>query len=84
VNAPLTLEETTMLSDDRTKSALGLLVVPAVLSLVLLTGGCNTMEGMGEDVQAAGGAMSGTASDTKEMMKEGMEDDDTDDDSTTQ
>jgi predicted small secreted protein len=62
-----------MLKDDRTKSSLGLMVVPAVLALALLTGGCNTMRGMGEDVEAAGGAMSDTAEDTEETIEEGME-----------
>jgi predicted small secreted protein len=41
-----------------------------VLGLALLTSGCNTMRGMGEDVQAAGGAMSDTAEDTEEMIEE--------------
>jgi predicted small secreted protein len=30
--------------------------------------GCNTVRGVGEDVQAVGSAMSGTAQDTKEEM----------------
>ena len=30
--------------------------------------GCNTMRGMGEDVEAAGGAMSDTAEDVEEDM----------------
>jgi predicted small secreted protein len=59
-----------MLSDAKVR--LGLVVVPAVLGLALLTSGCNTMRGMGEDVSAAGGAMSGTAEATEEKMEESM------------
>jgi predicted small secreted protein len=66
-----------MLKDDQMRSTLGLMVVPAVLALALLTSGCNTMRGMGEDVEAAGGAMADTAEDTEETMEEGMEGDDT-------
>ena len=36
--------------------------------LALSIGGCNTMSGMGEDVQAAGSTMHNTAEDTKEKM----------------
>jgi hypothetical protein len=32
------------------------------------TAGCNTIEGAGKDIQAAGSAMSGTAKDTEEEM----------------
>jgi predicted small secreted protein len=62
-----------MHSDAKTRSTLGLLLVPVVFGLALLTSGCNTMRGMGEDVEAAGGAMSGTAEETEEEMEEGME-----------
>jgi predicted small secreted protein len=31
--------------------------------------GCNTMRGMGQDVQAAGGAVAGTAERTQERMR---------------
>jgi entericidin B len=50
----------------------------ALLRSVLLAGllvagglglaGCNTIEGAGKDIQAAGSAMSGTAKDTEEEM----------------
>ena len=63
-----------MLSDAKLR--LGLMAVPAILGLALLTSGCNTMRGMGEDVEAAGGAMAGTAEDTEEMMEEEMSDED--------
>ena len=33
---------------------------------------CNTARGMGEDVEAAGGAMSDTAEDTEEEIEEDM------------
>ena len=45
----------------------------------MLTSGCNTMRGMGEDVSAAGGAMSGTAEATEEKMEEGLSDEETKD-----
>ena len=66
-----------MLSDAKLR--LGLVAVPAVLGLALLTSGCNTMRGMGEDVSAAGGAMSGTAEATEEKMEEGLSDEETKD-----
>jgi predicted small secreted protein len=56
-----------MLSDA--KALLGLAIVPAVLGLALLISGCNTMRGMGEDVEAAGGAMSSTAEATEEKIE---------------
>jgi predicted small secreted protein len=40
------------------------------LSLLLVTGGCNTIRGMGEDVEAAGSGISGTAEDTEEAIEE--------------
>jgi predicted small secreted protein len=60
-----------MLSDPKLR--FGLVAVPAILALALLTSGCNTMRGMGEDVEAAGGAMAGTAESTEEEMEEEME-----------
>ena len=62
-----------MHSDAKTRFTLGLVLVPVVVGLALLTSGCNTMRGMGEDVGAAGDAMAGTAEDTEEKMEEGME-----------
>ena len=63
-----------MLKDDQPKSTRGWMLVPVVLGLALLTSGCNTMRGMGEDVEAAGGAMAGTAESTEERMEEEMSD----------
>jgi predicted small secreted protein len=40
----------------------------ALLLTALVLSGCNTVRGMGEDVEAAGGAMSDTAEDTEEDM----------------
>ena len=62
-----------MHSDANTRLSLGLVLVPVVFGLALLTSGCNTMRGMGEDVEAAGGAMADTAEETEEEMEEGME-----------
>ena len=62
-----------MHSDAKTRLTLGLVLVPVVVGLAPLTSGCNTMRGMGEDVEAAGGAMAGTAEETEEKMEEGME-----------
>jgi predicted small secreted protein len=53
---------------------LGLVALPVVLGLALLTSGCNTMRGMGEDVSAAGGAVAGTAEKTEEKMEDEMSD----------
>ena len=67
-----------MLSDVKVR--FGLVALPAILGLALLTSGCNTMRGMGEDVEAAGGAMADTAESTEETMEEEMSDEDMDDD----
>jgi predicted small secreted protein len=40
----------------------------ALFLMALVLSGCNTVEGMGEDVEAAGGAMSDTAEDVEEDM----------------
>jgi predicted small secreted protein len=40
----------------------------ALFLTVSVLSGCNTVEGMGEDVSAAGGAMSDTADDVKDEM----------------
>lgn len=50
--------------------ASGALLGILALGLLLMTSGCNTMRGMGEDVEAAGSGMSGAAEDTEEMMEE--------------
>jgi predicted small secreted protein len=40
----------------------------ALVLMALLLSGCNTVKGMGEDVSAAGGAMSDTAQDVEDEM----------------
>ena len=40
----------------------------ALFLLMLAVSGCNTVEGMGKDISAAGNAMSGTADDAKDQM----------------
>jgi predicted small secreted protein len=42
--------------------------VTALVFLAVVLSGCNTVEGMGKDVSAAGGAMSTTAQDVEEKM----------------
>jgi predicted small secreted protein len=44
----------------------GLLGILAVGLLALSTSACNTMAGLGQDVQAAGDAVTGTAGDVKD------------------
>ena len=44
----------------------GVLGVLAVAVLVLSTSACNTVSGVGQDIQAAGDALSDTAEDVKE------------------
>jgi len=58
-----------MHSDGRIRLTLGLMLVPVVFGLALLTSGCNTMRGMGEDVEAAGGAMADTAQKTENKIE---------------
>ena len=51
------------------RTELGWLLGFVALFLVAsMLSGCNTVEGMGEDVSAAGGAMSDTADDVKDEM----------------
>ena len=49
---------------------LGALLGLTALGLLLVTTGCNTMRGMGEDIEAAGSCISGTAEDTEEAIEE--------------
>ena len=42
----------------------------ALLFMATVLSGCNTARGMGEDIEAAGGAMSDTAEDTEEEIEE--------------
>jgi len=50
------------------RSELRWLFALTALLFMLALGGCNTVKGMGEDVEAAGGAMSDTAEDVKDEM----------------
>jgi predicted small secreted protein len=46
-----------------------------LMALVFMTAvlsGCNTARGVGEDIEAAGGAMSDTAEDTEEEIEDDM------------
>jgi predicted small secreted protein len=52
------------------KGIIGLLLMPALFGLTLLTSGCNTVKGMGEDVQAAGEGMSTASQKTEDKIKE--------------
>ncbi len=52
------------------KGLLGLLLMPALLGLTLLTSGCNTVKGMGEDVSAAGQGMSTASQKTEDKIKD--------------
>jgi entericidin B len=57
----------TRMRTDRTE--LGWLFgLAGLLLMALVLSGCNTVEGMGEDVSAAGGAMSDTADDVEDEM----------------
>jgi predicted small secreted protein len=55
------------------RSDLGwLFALTALFFMTLVLSGCNTARGMGEDVSAAGGAMSDTAEDTEEEIESNM------------
>jgi predicted small secreted protein len=43
-------------------------VLIAALAATFATAGCNTIAGMGKDLEAAGGAVEKSASDTKKKM----------------
>jgi entericidin B len=45
-----------------------LVVLVAVLVAAFATAGCNTIAGMGKDLEAAGGAVDKAATDTKKKM----------------
>jgi predicted small secreted protein len=45
---------------------------PALLGLLLATGGCNTTEGVGRDISAAGEGISGASETTEEKIEEEM------------
>jgi predicted small secreted protein len=51
-----------------TQRALATLLVLSALSLGLALGGCNTVAGMGQDLSAAGHALTGSADQTKQQM----------------
>ena len=57
----------TRIRTDRTELS-WLFGLTALFFMVLVLSGCNTMRGMGEDVEAAGGAMSDTAEDVEDDM----------------
>jgi predicted small secreted protein len=42
----------------------------ALVFMAAALSGCNTARGMGEDIEAAGGAMSDTAEDTEEEIED--------------
>jgi predicted small secreted protein len=44
----------------------------ALMFMAVVLSGCNTARGMGEDIEAAGGAMSDTAEDTEEEIEDDM------------
>ena len=48
------------------KKLLGLLITVAVAAFAIA--GCNTIAGMGKDIEAAGGAVDKAATDTKKKM----------------
>ena len=56
---------------DRSQLA-WLFALTALFFMALVLSGCNTARGMGEDVEAAGGAMSGAAEETEEDIEEKM------------
>jgi entericidin B len=57
----------TRMRADRTE--LGWLCgLTGLLFMMLVLSGCNTVRGVGEDVSAAGGAVSNTAEDVKDEM----------------
>jgi entericidin B len=43
-------------------------IITLSLALILSLSACETFEGMGRDIEKAGGKLSDTASDTKEKM----------------
>jgi predicted small secreted protein len=49
-----------------------LFALTALLFMAFVLSGCNTARGMGEDIEAAGGAMSGAAEDTEEDIEDEM------------
>lgn len=45
------------------------MLLVAGMAVLFGTGGCNTVKGMGRDIQGAGEAISGSAQTTKEKMQ---------------
>lgn len=60
------------LAQDRTRWWNDGLLLMLLVAAMLALGACNTMRGAGEDVQAAGEAMSGAAEETEEEVEEEM------------
>lgn len=63
-----------MMSEARHGRVFGWGLGLLALSGLLLTTGCNTMRGAGEDIQAAGSAISGGAETSEEKIEEEVED----------
>jgi predicted small secreted protein len=59
-----------MISQAMPGRALSALLGLMSVGLLLVTAGCNTMRGMGEDVEAAGSGIAGAAESTEEEMEE--------------
>lgn len=60
-------------AQSRERSELSWLVgLMALVFMAAVLSGCNTARGMGEDIEAAGGAMSDTAEDTEEEIEDEM------------
>lgn len=59
-----------MATSAKERGTAAVLLLPVGLALALLTAGCNTARGMGEDVQAVGSAVSGGAQATEDKMEE--------------
>ena len=51
-----------------TQRTLATLLLLTALAFSLALGGCNTVAGMGQDLRAAGQALTGTADQTKQQM----------------
>ena len=62
-----------MSSQSMLGRALGVVLGMLALTFLLATSGCNTIKGAGEDVQAAGSAVSSGAQKTEDKIKESTE-----------
>jgi predicted small secreted protein len=57
-----------MLGNTRPQTGLRLGLVPVVLSLLFALAACNTIEGMGKDIERGGEGIQGGSKDVKEKM----------------